>query len=97
MSPLCGSGLTSPGDSSRRGFTFSVNVFGNPRTLGRGAVFVVFAASAASNRWQNESLTTLARLDRRPVACAASHGRGEATAGSGARGEVTGATARVDR
>ena len=34
MSPLCGSGLTSPGDSSRRGFTFSDNVFVNPRTLG---------------------------------------------------------------
>ena len=34
IDPLCGSGLTSPGDSSRRGFTFSDNVFVNPRTLG---------------------------------------------------------------
>ena len=34
MPPLCGSGLTSPGDSSRRGLTFSVKVFGIPRTLG---------------------------------------------------------------
>ena len=63
--PRDGCGLVSPGECSCLGRAFVTKFSTKPSRR----VLPPWLASAASKRWQNESFTTLARLDRLPVAC----------------------------
>ena len=63
--PRDGCGLVSPGECSCLGRAFVTKFSTKPSRW----LELSWPASAASKRWQNESFTTLARLDRLPVAC----------------------------